>query len=296
MRDSVQSNEPSESLFGRPAAEVALALPDREPVMCPLCRQAPTPFAVDFQGLHLARCSRCGLEFHSPRPRLDQLAKRVYGAQYHRPDEARPDERHERHYLRQLQQLERHLDPAHRRLLDVGCGAGAFLRFALERGWEAHGTDVVVTDWAKEIGARVWEGELPTISFDKTRYDVVRFNHVLEHTRNPLDELRRARELIRPGGLLLIGVPNLAGLSVRVKSWQSRLRLKRKCWRHYAALHHLWFFTPETLQLVAKSAGFEIVRWETPVMYPSRSMASLYGRLVEAGRWGGLLDLYARAC
>ena len=124
----------------------------------------------------------------------------------------------------------------------------------------------------------------------------MRFNHVLEHTRNPLDELRRARELIRPGGLLLIGVPNLAGLSVRMKSWQSRLRLKTKCWRHYAALHHLWFFTPETLQLVATSAGFEIVRWETPVMYQSRSMASLYGRLVEAGRWGGLLDLFARAC
>ena len=93
---------------------------------------------------------------------------------------------------------------------------------------------MVVTDWARATGTRVWEGELPTIDFGDARVDVVRFNHVLEHTRDPLLELRRARQLVAPGGILLVGVPNLAGLSTLLKSWQSRLRLKGKPWKHYS--------------------------------------------------------------
>ena len=221
----------------------------------------------------------------------------VYGADYHRPEEAIADARHERHYAHQVAGLETLLDVGRRRLLDVGCGAGAFLRFVSDRGWEVEGTDMVVTDWARTSGARVWEGELPAIEFGAARYDVVRFNHVLEHTRDPLRELRRARELVTPGGILLVGVPNLAGLSPLLKSWQSRLGLKRKCWRHYAALHHLWFFTPITLRRLAEAAEFEVVRWETPVMdRPDRpvGLTGVYRAMFEACRAGSLLDVYAR--
>ena len=45
------------------------------------------------------------------------------------PDEATADARHQRHYARQVARLDRVLDKGRRRLLDVGCGAGAFLRF-----------------------------------------------------------------------------------------------------------------------------------------------------------------------
>jgi len=148
---------PSRSLFGRPRAEVAAALPDREPVVCPLCRQPPAPLATDFQGLSLARCRRCGLQFHSPRPVLEQLATAVYGADYHRPDESVADARHQRHYAHQLSRLAEYLDSDRRRVLDVGCGAGAFMRFAQGAGWRVHGTDMVVTDAARTTGARVWE-------------------------------------------------------------------------------------------------------------------------------------------
>ena len=288
----------SRSLFGRSREDVAAALPDREPVVCPLCRRSPARFATDFQGLHLAQCVSCGLQFHSPRPVLEQMATAVYGADYHRAEEATADARHERHYARQVVCLERWLDAGRRRLLDVGCGAGAFLRFVRDRGWEVEGTDMVVTDWARASGARLWEGELPAIEFGDARYDVVRFNHVLEHTRDPLLELKRARELVSRGGILLVGVPNVAGLNPLLKSWQSRLGLKSKRWRHYAALHHLWFFTPATLRRLAEAAAFEVVRWETPVMdRPGRcaALTGVYRSLLETCRAGSLLDLYARA-
>jgi len=267
-------------------------------VDCPLCHRTPTPFAVDFQGLSLARCGGCGLELHSPRPVLEQMATAVYGAAYHRTDEATADARHRRHYRRQLARLERLTASGGGRLLDVGCGAGAFLRFAAERGWTVEGTDFVVSDLARASGARVWDGELPAIAFGGARYDVVRFNHVLEHTRDPLVELRAARDLLSPGGLLLVGVPNLAGIGVRLKSLQSRLRLKRKRWRHYAALHHLWFFTPTTLASLVEAARFEVLHWETPMLgRPGRGAGAgrVYRRLLERWRVGGILDLYGRA-
>ena len=288
------------SLFGRPRAEVDAALPDRESVVCPICRHEPRPFGVDFQGLHLARCSTCGLEVQHPRPVFAQLASAVYGDAYHRPEEALADSFRRRQFRRQLARLEQLLPTGRRSALDVGCGAGAFLRFARDRGWKVDGTDIVVTKLARLAGARLWDGQLPSINFDAERqFDVVRFNHVLEHTQNPLDELRRARDIIASDGILLVGVPNLSGVTNQLKHWQSRLHLKLKRWKHYGALHHLWFFNPRTLGKLVKTAGFDVVYWETPVPARPGRWEDLVRTLVrpplEAIHGGGLLDLYARA-
>ena len=229
---------------------------------------------------------------------FEQLAIAVYGSTYHRADETLVDPIRRWQFERQLNWLERYVEAGRRRLLDVGCGAGAFIRFATERGWVVDGTDVVVTDWARDTGARLWEGQLPGIEFGACRFDVVRFNHVLEHTQDPLAELRCARSLLTTRGLLQVGVPNLAGFSIRLKSWQSRLHLKGNPWKHYGALHHLWFFTPRTLARLAEAVGFDVLHWETPVagrpQRPGWVTALIRGPL-ESARAGGILDLYARA-
>ena len=285
------------SLFGRPRADVEAALPEREDVACPLCGNLPRPFGVDFQGLHLARCATCGLELHHPRPVFEQLATAVYGASYHPAEHRAVDRFRERQFAAQLARLEGYVSRRPATLLDVGCGAGAFLAFARDRAWRVNGTDVVVTDAARDTGARLWEGQLPAIRFDGSRFDVVRFSHVLEHTPDPLEELRRARALVTDDGYLLVAVPNLAGLSIRLKSWQSRRGLKAQRWKHYGALHHLWFFTPVTLAKLVEAAGFEVVHWETPVAdRPGRPtwVTAALRRSLEAARGGGILDLYAR--
>ena len=285
------------SLFGRSRAEVEAALPDREPVACPLCGREPRPFGVDFQGFHLARCPACRIELQHPRPVFEQLAAAVYTASYHPEAHATLDRFREQSFARQMARLERYITARPASLLDVGCGAGAFLGYASGRGWEVAGTDIGLTAAACRTGARLWEGQLPDIDFGGARFAAVRLNHLLEHTQDPLGELRQARRLVAAAGVLLIGVPNLAGLSIRLKSSQSRLGLKAKRWKHYGALHHLWFFTPATLARLVEAAGFEVVHWETPVAdRPGRpGWASAVVRWpLEALRAGGILDLYAR--
>jgi 2-polyprenyl-3-methyl-5-hydroxy-6-metoxy-1,4-benzoquinol methylase len=297
MNDAARTKR--DELFGRPRAEVEAALGEREPVRCPLCDLEPLPFATDFQGFRLGRCPRCALEFLSPRPSFARLSERVYAADYQdlaAPAAAlTPDKRA---YLeRQLSQLEKCLG---RRgaLLDVGCGAGAFLRLAAEQGWSVAGTDIHLSEAARASGARLRAGRLAELDFGGEKFEAVRFHHVLEHTPNPLEDLRRARALLQPGGVLYVSVPNLGGLSPRLKSWQSAAGLKSHRWRHYAALHHLWYFTPATLARLVEFAGFQVLKWETPLPpRPGRPawLTAVFRLLLERPRWGSILDLFARA-
>ncbi len=299
--------EQSDTLWGRPRAEVEKALAAREPVRCPLCEIEPIRFATDYQGFHLARCPRCGLEFQSPRPPFAKLAEWVYEREYGDLAEAAGEltPAKEAQFARQLERIETLLPRqgsgqggGRGSLLDVGCGAGAFLRAAAARGWQAAGTDIVLSESARATGARLWPGRLAEIDFGGARFEAARFHHVLEHTENPLSELQRVRHLLAPGGVLYVSVPNLGGASPRLKSWQSRLGLKRNRWRHYAALHHLWYFTPATLARLAERAGFAVRHWETPM--PVRAnrpawLTALYRTLLEGPRWASILDLYAVA-
>jgi len=285
------------SLFGTSRGQIDKIFQRREEVLCPLCKIKPSRFAVDFQGFTLARCSSCQLEFQNPRPVFSDLASAIYTEDYHGPRESIIDTSRHYQFKRQLGWFERYAVSGDRRILDVGCGAGAFIRFARNYGWRIDGTDVIVHANARTKGTKIWKGQLPDIVFGESLYDVVRFNHVLEHTQDPLSELCRARSLLTKGGVLHVGVPNLAGFSITLKSWQSYLGIKKQRWKHYGAIHHLWFFTPSTLRRLVVAAGFEVIGFETPVVprsgRPKYITSAIRGSL-EALHLGGVIDLFAR--
>ena len=142
----------------------------------------------------------------APRPVLAQLAAAVYNADYHPPVDARTAQYRERSFAHHLARLARHVTPP-ATLLDVGCGDGAFLRCAQAAGWDVAGSDIHLTAGARRTGVRLFEGPLPDIHFDGDRFDAIRFNQVLEHTPDPLAQVRAARRVVTDGGILLIGVP-----------------------------------------------------------------------------------------
>jgi SAM-dependent methyltransferase len=136
------------------------------------------------------------------------------------------------------------------RLLDVGCAMGLFLKSASETGWEVVGVEPArgLCDKARElvghrgevICATLQEANLPAASFDAvTLWDV------LEHVSDPLVFARSCAALLRPGGLLLLNVPDL-------DSWQARLLGTR--WPLLLP-EHLNYFNRRSLRLCGERAA-----------------------------------------
>ena len=282
--------------FSRAGVVTRGELTPTESVICPICSIAPQSFAVDFNGFTLCRCPQCSLEFVSPRLTFDELAEQIYTEHYmpvcggDSTADLRPM------FERQMGHIER-LVGRKGRILDIGCGTGDFLTFAAERGWSIAGADIMDYTGGRLGDCPMYAGRLGEIDFGGEAFDAVRMNHVIEHTQDPVAEMRICRDLLRPDGILFVSVPNIAGLSSRAKNFQSRFGLKSKPWRHYAALHHLFFFSPATLKAAAEHAGLRVVETRTPVLHKSSRSAlseSLYRLLFEPTGWAGIVDVYCK--
>jgi 2-polyprenyl-3-methyl-5-hydroxy-6-metoxy-1,4-benzoquinol methylase len=92
------------------------------------------------------------------------------------------------------------------RLLDIGCGAGDYLRDMQELGWEVTGIDVSPKAVAKacERGFNAHTGSISSLEADEGCFELVTKWHVLEHLYDPVDALRHARRLLAPGGRLML--------------------------------------------------------------------------------------------
>jgi 2-polyprenyl-3-methyl-5-hydroxy-6-metoxy-1,4-benzoquinol methylase len=103
------------------------------------------------------------------------------------------------------------------RMLDIGCGRGILPALMRERGWEAQGLEFSETAarHARELQVPVFVGNLPDSPYEPESFDAVVLWHVLEHVPDPVEALAKAREILRPGGLLVLAVPNFESLQAR---------------------------------------------------------------------------------
>ena len=97
------------------------------------------------------------------------------------------------------------------RLLDVGCGSGAFLMLARAAGWLVQGVDFdpVAVQGARQQGLEVHHGGLEQLTHQQESYDWITCSHVIEHVHEPVQWLRGMYALLRPGGTLWLQTPNI---------------------------------------------------------------------------------------
>lgn len=171
-----------------------------------------------------------------------------------------------------LRRLERYVRPPGR-LLDFGCGWGFFLATARERGWEVYGLEPLPGHalYARAmVGATVTTDVLHDDTFPADHFDVITAFQVLEHLPDPAGNLHRLHRCLRPGGLILIEVPNIA-------TWSVTLLGKRH--RHFNP-DHLTFFSPRTLRALLEKYGLEVLETYRPTRW--MTLRYLFGHW---GRW-----------
>ena len=143
--------------------------------------------------------------------------------------------------------------PPPARLLDAGAGRGRFVAAARIAGYDATGIEPSARGAAaaQAIGAPVSRASIEDAAITPGSLDAVTLWHVLEHLDDPAAALATISGWLRPGGALLVGVPNLA-------SWQARVAPAR--WYHLDVPRHRTHFTPRGLDLLLARTGFTTVR------------------------------------
>ena len=242
---------------------------------CPVCRGRDTgPYAVGHDrffrvapgSFPLHRCAGCDCIFQFPLPAESSLAAHYpetywWSAASSRPSvakrtllrlEGRYRELVTTGHVRFLQKCARNAGTGSRILLDIGCGNGTFLHLAQRRGFQAHGMDA--SQQAVEVACRqyrlpVRRGVIGQDLWPGYRFDFVTMFHVLEHVPDPRKALDYAASLLRPGGRLLIQLPNVGSIQAR---------LFRERWYGLDVPRHVINYSPGGLALLLRETGWRI--------------------------------------
>jgi len=204
----------------------------------------------------IVRCQTCGFAFRQQRFNEEELAglyrkmdHRVYQAEL--PGRMRTADVH-------LAIVNRSVPPngGPRHLLDVGCASGVFLEKALASGWQVAGiepSEVLYKEAMERIGAggTVFPLTFEEADFGGRKFDAITLWDVLEHVTGPMNILRHCCELLKPGGCLLLNVPDLDSFEARFLGRRWPLLLPE----------HLNYFNRPSLKLGAEKAGLELVRF-----------------------------------
>jgi 2-polyprenyl-3-methyl-5-hydroxy-6-metoxy-1,4-benzoquinol methylase len=140
------------------------------------------------------------------------------------------------------------------RLLDVGAGTGEILGRLRDAGYQdLTGVDPFLPEvGSREAGVRMIRSELDALTGEgksEDPFDVVMFNHSLEHVPDPEGALRAARALLSPGGRILVRTPVVGCLA-----WDRY----GTAWVQIDAPRHLFVFSREGLPIMARRAGLEL--------------------------------------
>lgn len=142
-------------------------------------------------------------------------------------------------------------------LLDIGAGTGDFLVAAKKNDWKVAGMEPNLS--ARKLALKKGlELKSDITVFDNFQYDVVTLWHVLEHVPNLEEMINDLSRLVKPGGVLIIAVPNY-------KSYDAKYY--GRFWAAYDVPRHIWHFSQKSIgRLFQKSFILEKIQ---PLIFDS---------------------------
>lgn len=233
----------------------------------------------------VVKCNNCDLCYISPRPTVDEIGKYYLRGRYFSHKSADKVTKSIRQHIKKwvLEDLYNHgklnrnkkfitrvikkviacifqskiaviVPPKENgRLLDIGCGNGAFLKLMKEYGWETYGVEISedATKCAREQGLEVFRGELRDANYPLQYFDAIVINQLLEHVHSPKNILLECNRIIKKDGILIIGVPNFDCFD---------RKLFKESWSSLQVPTHLYHFTSHSLKMHLEFSGFKLKR------------------------------------
>lgn len=219
---------------------------------CSLCGDSGEQWR-EKAGFRILRCRGCRNAF-LPAPQIPADLEALYSREYFEGDRDAGYPTYladapllERNFAQRVDWLRELRAPG--RLLDVGTAYGFFLAAAAKRGWDAMGVEIA-PDCAEEArrmtGAPVVAGDFLEAELEGP-FDVITLLDVLEHLRDPVRCLEKARSLLAPDGWLVVETGDID------TPWS---RLLGNRWYFLDPPNHLHYFTATGLRLLLQRSGF----------------------------------------
>lgn len=218
-------------------------------------------------GFDIIECERCDFIHCVPIPTTEEL-QLTYKEEYYSSEKPLYFQRMEEDlewwkiaYADRFETFEQFLPSNRRRVLDVGSGPGYFMLQGKERGWSPMGIEPSrqAAAYSRNLGLKIIEQFFtPDVAGDIGMFDAVHLSEALEHIPDPAMMLRLVHEVLSPGGLLCVVVPN------DYSPFQIALR-KTSGYDPWwvAAPHHINYFSFASLRKLFEHTGFEMVQLES---------------------------------
>jgi len=238
-----------------------------ESTSCPFCVNSSSEHLFNVNGFKIVRCQRCGLIFLNPRPKDKDLTK------FYPHDYYGKGGRIKRTLEKQLTRFSHFLRRAiilkikkKGRILDFGCGTGAFIAKFSRNEWERFGVELNPMGYnlaKKDKDLKITNIDLKRTHFPDKYFDVITAFSVIEHTNNPKEIIAEFFRILKDDGILYLSTPNAGGIGFLISG---------KNWFHLDTPRHLYLFDRKVFKKAIAGSGFEILEerfpfWEYPLDY-----------------------------
>src|SRR3989339_1181570 len=236
-------------------------------VDCPLCNSKRFSVLFSKNGFDFVRCKKCSLVYVNPQlqeekmidyyndsslsndlaikfiasPKQQEVNRELYNLLYDRAEKAWGKKK-----LKQK-----------RKVLDIGCSVGLFVKMGQDRGYDALGLELneKAAQYAeKKFKVKVERKLLHECKFPANSFDIISMFGVIEHLAEPVEVMREVARILKPGGFFVGICPNIDSLVCMTLHEKSRT---------FSGRIHLSYFSPKTLDELFKKVGLKKSNIET---------------------------------
>lgn len=265
---------------------------------CPICKNTVfllfltcKDYTASKEKFNLVTCKACNFVFTNPRPKQSEIGRYYQVENYISHTGTQSGLVNKLYHFARKFTLKQKLKLVNSLaqkglLLDIGCGTGNFLQVVKNDGWKIIGVEPDPS--ARKLAIETCGENIHEESFlskvENQKFDIITMWHVLEHVHELDQRMGQLKNLLKPGGRIIVAVPNCASKdAAHYKAF----------WGAYDVPRHLYHFKPSDIKNLFDKNSFEVEKilpMKLDSFYVSILSEKYKGGNMISGIWQGLLS------